>query len=172
MKTSKKQRGVAAVEFALILGPMLIAVFGITELGRALFQYNALVKGSRDAVRYLAQQDLGNLDESTTPKLSEVRARTIALAVCGKPSCADEFPLVPDLTAAKVTLCDYLNDPTSHNNVLTGEGTVDLVTVRIGSNCSNVQTQASTVHFTSLVSWVIPNIDFSTVKTTMASRYF
>jgi len=169
MKYSRKQRGVAAVEFALILGPILIAVFGITELGRALFQYNALVKGSRDAVRYLAQQDLANLSAAD---LATIRSKAVSLSVCGKLSCTGEPPLVPDLTAAKVMLCDYLNDPTSHNNVLTEEGTVDLVTVRIGSNCNNAQSDATTVHFTSLVSWVIPDIDFSTVKTTMASRYF
>ena len=47
-----KQKGVAAVELALIIGPMLIAFFGITEIGRALYQYNALVKSARAAVRY------------------------------------------------------------------------------------------------------------------------
>jgi len=167
MKYWRKQRGVAAVEMAFILIPMLIAAFGITELGRALYQYNALVKGSRDAVRYLAQQDLSNLDESTNPKLSEVREKTISLAACGKLKCPDGDPLV-----AKVALCDYLNDATSHKNILTSEGTVDLVTVRIGSTCANKRDESTIVRFSSLISWVISDIDFSTVKTTMASRYF
>jgi TadE-like protein len=165
----QRQRGVAAIELAFVAIPMLIAAFGITELGRALYQYNALVKGARDSVRYLAQQDLGSLD---TTALADVRGKATALAVCGRLSCSGQDPLVPDLAASKVVLCDYINDPVSHNNILTGQGSIDLVTVRIGSTCANVRDSTTTVHFTSLMPWIIPDIDFSSVKTTMASRYF
>lgn len=178
-----KQRGVAAVEFALVLPILLIAVFGITELGRALYQYNALVKATRDAVRYLAQQDMANL---TVPERNAVYAKTKALAVCGKPACGGETPLHPDLTEVKVTLCDYLSSATHWNNVDTGRGTVDLVTVMIGDSCDrdvSVPRPADDpkiVHFRSLVQpatpepfgWGIPDIPFAAIKTTMASRYF
>ncbi|MCM2342920.1 TadE/TadG family type IV pilus assembly protein [Rhodoferax sp.] len=161
-----RQKGVAAVELAFILPLMLILVFGITELGRALYQYNGLVKATRGAVRYLAQQDLANLSASSTPTLNEVYATTKALAVCGKEDCAGQEPLVTGLSTTQVTLCDYLTCVTTHKGVPTGKGTVDLVTVTIGGSGNK------TFSFSSLVPFVIPDIDFSPVKTTMVSRYF
>src|SRR3954451_5329385 len=57
---SKKQRGVALVEFAITL-PLLLAIcFGITEFGRAIYTYNTLAKSTRDAARYLTTQAPGN----------------------------------------------------------------------------------------------------------------
>lgn len=161
-----KQRGVAAVELALILPVMLILVFGITELGRALYQYNGLVKATRGAVRYLSQQDLANLTDSDRQAVYD---KAIAQAVCGKDVCSGQTPLVTGLTAAQVTLCDYLTCTTNTNNhkgVLTGEGTVDLVTVRIGA-------PGAVFTFSPLISYVLPSdITFSPIQTTMASRYF
>ncbi|NMM20014.1 MAG: pilus assembly protein [Rhodoferax sp.] len=165
MKPSK-QKGVAAVELALIIGPMLILVFGITELGRALYQYNALVKATRGAVRYLAQQDLANL---STTDLGMVYDKTKALALCGAPTCTAATPaLAPGLTAAQVELCDYVTPAcqATHQGVQTGQGTADLVSVTIGG------TGAQAFKFTSLATWVVPDMTFSAIKTTMASRYF
>lgn len=158
-----KQRGVAAVELALIIGPMLILVFGITELGRALYQYNALVKATRGAVRYLAQQDLANLSAGDR---GVVYDRTKALAVCGALACGSKQPLAPGLSTSKVSLCDYLTCAATHKSVLTGQGSVDLVSVTIGGS------DAQAFRFTSLMPWVVPDVNFSAVKTTMASRYF
>jgi len=53
-----KQHGVAAVELALIMVPMLVLCFGVVEVGRALYYYNGLVKATRSAARYLTMQDL------------------------------------------------------------------------------------------------------------------
>ncbi len=54
---NKHQRGVALVEFALIL-PLLIILSAITtEYGRALYEYNIVTKSVRDASRYLSIQD-------------------------------------------------------------------------------------------------------------------
>jgi Flp pilus assembly protein TadG len=52
----KPQRGVAAVEFALILPLLILLTFLATEFGRALYQYNTLAKATRDAARYLSMQ--------------------------------------------------------------------------------------------------------------------
>lgn len=46
--------GAAAVEFALILGILMLIVAGTVEIGRALWYYDALAKGTRDAARYLS----------------------------------------------------------------------------------------------------------------------
>ena len=42
----------AIVEFALVLPILLLVVFGLLEVGRAIFIYSAATNASRDAVRY------------------------------------------------------------------------------------------------------------------------
>ena len=56
----QQQRGVAIIEFALILPLLLLLTFITFEFGRALYQYNVLVKSARDAVRYLSTQSPGD----------------------------------------------------------------------------------------------------------------
>jgi Flp pilus assembly protein TadG len=51
------QKGVAIIEFALILPLLLILTFITTEFGRGLYEYNIITKSVRDAVRYLSMQD-------------------------------------------------------------------------------------------------------------------
>lgn len=50
----KTNRGVALVEFALVLPFLLILLFITAEFGRALYQYNILTKSVRDAVRFMS----------------------------------------------------------------------------------------------------------------------
>ena len=40
--------------------PLTVLAFGITEYGRAIFQYNTLVKSVRDASRYVSQHAPGD----------------------------------------------------------------------------------------------------------------
>lgn len=47
------------IELALILPLLLLLTFITTEFGRAVFQYNTIVKSVRDAVRYLSVQTPG-----------------------------------------------------------------------------------------------------------------
>jgi hypothetical protein len=56
MKAENRQRGVALVEFALVLPLLLLMTFIVTEYSRALYQYNTLTKSLRDAARYLSIQ--------------------------------------------------------------------------------------------------------------------
>jgi len=51
---SQAQRGVAVVEFALVIIPLLLIVAGIVEFGRAFWYYDALSKSTRDAARYVS----------------------------------------------------------------------------------------------------------------------
>jgi Flp pilus assembly protein TadG len=125
-----RQRGAVLVELALVLLPLLIIVFGITEVGRALYQYNTLAKAARDAARYLSTQAAGNNNGEYTV------AR--CLAVYGKQVCtANDKPLVPALTTAMITICDATSAaptascPLSYAGVPTGSGAVDLTSVRI-----------------------------------------
>lgn len=146
-----KQRGAAAVEFGLLIIPMLIIVFGITEFGRAMYQYNTLVKLTRDATRYLTTQAAGA--GVSTAK---------CYAVYGNSGCTGSA-LLPGLTTAMVTECDATSCPGTHSAVATGAGAVNLVTVTI-----------SGYQFQSLVNFTIgsfgvglPSITFGAVSTTM-----
>src|SRR5690348_11734079 len=51
----RRMEGAAMVEFAIVLIPLLLLVFGVAEYGHAIYQYDALTKGTRDAARFLSQ---------------------------------------------------------------------------------------------------------------------
>lgn len=64
----KRQQGAAIVEFALILPFLLVLTFTVTELGRAYYQYNVLVKSVREAARYLSTRTAGSPTEIARAK--------------------------------------------------------------------------------------------------------
>ena len=133
--TRKRQRGVAAVEFGIMLVPMLLMACGVAEFGRAIYQYDTLTKATRSAARYLSQY---SPDDVTYPT-----AATKCLATYGNTGCSGQ-PLAPGLTTAMVIICDrvdgtgcpgqaFSNVATYDNPAGTGTqaGTVNLVAVRI-----------------------------------------
>lgn len=165
---SRRQRGVAAVEMAIIVLPMLLLCFGITEIGRALYQYNGLVKATRGAARFLSQQNLASPPPTSSAEI--IREQAKSLAYCGKLDCKDDgdpktppiLPNVPALEFDMISLCDPVACPTTHANISTGEGTTSLVSVVIGASDNPFK-------FTSLVPFLIPSIDFAPVSITMAA---
>lgn len=48
----RNQRGQALVEFALASFALLLLLFGILELGRAVYIYNAMTNAAREGARY------------------------------------------------------------------------------------------------------------------------
>ena len=112
MKPTRKSRGVAAVELAILLIPLVIMTFGMVELGRAFYYYNGLLKSARDASRYLSMHTRGS---------HEGEAR--CLAVYGNTNCAG-YPLVPRLQTGMVKIGYELAVPT-------GYGSIDMVIVKI-----------------------------------------
>lgn len=131
-----RQRGVASVEFALLMVPLLMIAFGALEYGRLLYHYDTVVKSVRSAARLIAQK---NPDEQSSyiTSLSEARC----LAVYGVLQCSqNQEPLVPGLKLSHVRICDRSSvaecDGLSLNDVkdvTTGSdtGTLNLVIVRI-----------------------------------------
>ncbi|KAI3592631.1 hypothetical protein D9X30_2368 [Cupriavidus sp. U2] len=133
--TRRHQRGVAAVEFGILLVPMVLMACGVAEFGRAVYQYDTLTKATRSAARYLSQF---SPDDVTYPT-----AATKCLAAYGNTGCSGQ-PLAPGLTTAMVVICDrvdgtgcpgqtFSNVATYDNPAGTGTqaGTVNLVAVRI-----------------------------------------
>lgn len=87
-------RGVALVEFALILPLLLTLAMLVTEFGRALYLYNGVAKSVRNAARFLALQ---------TPRTHMSEA--VNLVVYGAPEPTGA-PRDPNLTAAHVIIDD------------------------------------------------------------------
>lgn len=57
MFTPSRDRGAAAVEFALVLPVLLLLVIGILEFGRAYHVQTSLSNAARDGVRVMALQN-------------------------------------------------------------------------------------------------------------------
>ena len=156
MKSRGRQRGLALVELGISLFLLITIAFGITEFGRAIYQYNTLAKAVRDATRLLSTRDA--LDTA-----AKDQAR--CLAVYGKATltCATDVYLVPlasGLTLAMVSICDALACPADH----AAQGTapvINLVTVSIGGP------NATPYTFDSIFSFVVPDIQFGPIRATM-----
>jgi Flp pilus assembly protein TadG len=74
---ASRQQGVAAVEFAVIMFVLFLIGAGVVEFGRAFWYYNAMLKGTRDAARYLTAVPTMNLPSAgTTARQIVVRAAT------------------------------------------------------------------------------------------------
>jgi Flp pilus assembly protein TadG len=140
---------VAAVEFAILLPVLLLIVFGITEFGRALYNYNTLVKAARDAARYYAAQQPGN------PPAKDTEIKN--LAVYGN-TAGTGNPLAPGLATTMVTLCDSVSCTGTHQSQGAAP-VVNLVTVTISGYA-----------FQSFVPFVTANLSsftFAPISTTM-----
>lgn len=59
------QRGVAAVELALVIIFLLLLTAGIVEFGRAFWYYDALTKATRDGARMLSVADRATFSTGT-----------------------------------------------------------------------------------------------------------
>jgi Flp pilus assembly protein TadG len=122
---ARRQSGAAAVEFALLIVPLLAILTGITEFGRAMYYYETIAKGARDAARMMSTQTPTDIDYAA------LRTSAICTAVFGNTACTGQ-PLVPGLTIAMVDVCDAAACPATHAGVATGTGVANLVTVTIG----------------------------------------
>ncbi|MBR8133537.1 TadE/TadG family type IV pilus assembly protein [Burkholderia ambifaria] len=138
-----RMRGVAAVEFALVLMPMIMLATGVAEFGRAIYQYETLTKATRNAARYLS---VFLPNDSAYPL-----AAAQCLVVYGSTTCGSAgTELVPGLTTSMVIVCDathstdcadasdpsqFANLPTydSTNNAPSGTatGSINLVEVKV-----------------------------------------
>jgi Flp pilus assembly protein TadG len=146
--TPSKQRGAAAIEFALLALPLATLTFGTTEFGRALHQFNTITKSVRDAVRYQSTGTPGNT----------LAARCLALSgstTNDGTSCSGS-PLVPGLTLAMIAVADRVSNPATHNLQPTGRGVVNLVTVTV-----------SGYPFTSMVPFALSSFTFGAISATM-----
>lgn len=89
------QRGVAAVEFALIAGLFFTILFGIIEMGRLLWTWNAAVEATRFGTRLAIVCDMND---------TIIKSRMIGR--------------LPSLTTSNITI-SYLDPPNAVNTCTT-----------------------------------------------------
>lgn len=96
-------KGAAMVEFAIMLPLMVVIVFGITELGRAIYQQNTLSKAVASGARYMsrsAQSVASDCSQDSNWGSSITNAAN--LVAFGRQSGSGD-PLLPELDAGDVS---------------------------------------------------------------------
>jgi Flp pilus assembly protein TadG len=149
----RHQTGVAAVELALLLTPLVILVFGISEYGRAMVQYDTLCKAARAGARFLSQFEPGDATRTGQAR---------CLVAYGNTAC-NEPPLAPGLTQAMVSVADSSNDAAMSRQPMTANG----VTIGVANL---VRVSVSGYQFNSVVAFVAPSFTFEPISVTMTQR--
>lgn len=115
----EEHRGQSLVEFALTLPILLLLIFGLVDLGRAVYINNALAEAARDGARYGSVQARA-YDEASRDAVEDwVRARLDAV-----PSPT----ITADCTAVNPTFGCTVNDIL----VVTVRSDVEMITPIIG----------------------------------------
>lgn len=130
-KSPYSGRGAVMVEFVILITLLLLLVFGITELGRGLFQSNTLIKGIESGVRYMTRAydavelDLGagTCAKGTAWADAETKAKNIV--VYGTEEGGGD-PRLPGLDTSLVTV----DDP-RHETVASAGGAIQACVIRI-----------------------------------------
>ena len=100
----QRNRGAVMVEFAIITPILILLVFGITEIGRALYQQNILTHQVQAAARYMARAQ-GILDEACTQQTTWSSAETAAKnIVVFSSQDTGATPAIPNLETDNVTV--------------------------------------------------------------------
>jgi hypothetical protein len=147
-----RQRGAVAIEFAIVLIPLTMLLFGIAELGRAFYQYDTIVKATRSAARYLSVQTTGvGIPEAKCL----VVAGTVEADTCGP-------PLLSGLSGGMVTVRYIDGVSTCQPGVVTGCGAINLVEV-----CVNCDDSAEKFQFVSVAKLFVPDIAFGEIRAVM-----
>ena len=114
-------RGSATVELALLLIPLIVLAIGVAEFGRAMYEYNTLVKTTRDAARLLSQYDP---NDAIYPKSIEKAKCLVVYGSTDDSIACSGSTLLSGLTIDKVGIAS--------STAITGAGTsINLVTVTV-----------------------------------------
>lgn len=151
-KLNRRERGVVAVELALMTIPMVLMVLAAIDFARGIYHYNIIVKATRDAVRILTA-----FDPSVPSEYPTDLART--RVVYGQDN-ASGSKLLPGLNNGIVQICDRTGSAGcagTFANVASGSGSINLVRVEVDG-----------YQFQPLFgTGVLPSVTFGPIGTTM-----
>jgi hypothetical protein len=106
-RQATRQRGIAIVEFVIVLPLVLFITLGVAEMGNAIRQYNALTQSVRDGARHLSNIAMKGSSRVVTIDANDV-IEVSNLVVYG--STAAGTPRLPGLTPGNVTVLDLGNN--------------------------------------------------------------
>jgi Flp pilus assembly protein TadG len=82
-RSTPRDRGAAAVEFALLLPMLLLLVFGIIDFGRALNAQITLTQAAREGARLASLgQSSANVSTATTNAATGLKPVTVTVTTC------------------------------------------------------------------------------------------
>ena len=103
---SARQRGVAIVEFTIVLPILIVLILVVAELGRAFLQFNALTRAARDSARFVAANALNGqsqtIDVSSSAAVYSDAQHLVVFGHVGSSGTA----LVPGLVPGDVTIAN------------------------------------------------------------------
>jgi len=97
-----RQRGIMMVEFIIVAPILLLLLLGISEFGRALYQYNTLTKSVRDGARYLAANAVVGSTSTIVIDSTDI-SETTNLVIYGNTAGSGTEKL-PGLSASNITV--------------------------------------------------------------------
>jgi Flp pilus assembly protein TadG len=100
-------RGTSSVEFVLVLGPMMLFLFGIIGFGLITYAHTNMVNAAREATRRMSVAEDVVIGNGSTVTCSPAALATLATDVAPK-------------TAVQQIACDYLTDWAIQFNVSAG----------------------------------------------------
>jgi len=113
----RRNKGQGMVELALTLPIFLMLVYGIFEVGRAIFMYSAVLNASRDAARYAAAADAVQANDASYLSYYKdcegirARAQQVSAVVDLSASNAIEISYIevdPSIPIAEYASCEAL----------------------------------------------------------------
>lgn len=101
------QRGLAAVEFAIVALLLFTLVFGVIEMGRLLWTWNAAVEATRHGARLatVCDQNDSRIKAAMVERLPALSASQIVITYLNPPA-ADNTCTATDCKAVRVSLRD------------------------------------------------------------------
>jgi len=103
----RRQQGVAAVEFAIVASLLFTLLFGVIEMGRLLWTWNAAVEATRHGARLAAvcDQNASRIRAAMVERLPALSASQIVITYLNPPA-ADNTCTAADCKAVRVSLRD------------------------------------------------------------------
>jgi Flp pilus assembly protein TadG len=112
---SARQRGLAIIEFTIVLPILLVLLLAVAEIGRAFLQYNALTRAVRDSARYVTANALlgqtQTIDVSTTAPVYSAAQNLVAYGQIAPQ--ATPQALLPGLVPGDITI----SNPAGTNDI-------------------------------------------------------
>ncbi len=134
----RNRKGVASVEFVLILPVLILCLFGTIEIGRVLHDYHVVVKGVRDGTRYLSRVavdcsggvgTVGSIVNAPDNHEQWAKNLTMTGSISLTPTLPDDYLLAAWAPPSTLTVTVDCNDPATLEGIYSGNPVVPSVTM-------------------------------------------